>query len=69
VNEAEWKEKLDKVTIELFKPDSYEDPYCCTPTRMDVVNRIREEFGLDAIPTEGKQYLTPPQILRKIFKR
>ena len=47
--------KLDTLTRELCNPRPCEDPYCCTPTRHIVVNRIRIEFGLEAISFPGDQ--------------
>jgi hypothetical protein len=40
------KEEIDQFTREIAKHDPCEDPFCCTPVREELANKVRLFFGL-----------------------
>jgi hypothetical protein len=62
--------ELDSFTRELAKADDSEDPYCCTPVRFELVNKIRAFFHLPELGDDELSAIAwpkpakPPQITK-----
>lgn len=47
---------VDELTRKLFVREQCEDPFCCNLVRHDIVNEIREAFGLDKLDSKRDDY-------------
>jgi hypothetical protein len=54
---SQLHQELDMVTRKQWEPDRGEDPFCCTPTRHNVISAIRAAFELEPL---GEQEIANP---------